>query len=107
MKIKLIKDIPGYNAGKFLETPMDDEIIIDSVKHIYDFGQLIKQGYAEEVKQYWAIVDDDGKIYEASYDKNQIENLYEQYENQGIYHYNIVEVVIKRANLLEGFGIKK
>ncbi len=49
MKIRINKDIPGYKAGEELKTPENMQIV--SLGHTYVVNKLIKEGWAEEVKE--------------------------------------------------------
>lgn len=51
MKIKLLKDIPGYTAGGIRQFPeWDFDEVNSHDRHKYDWPLLIKTGFAEEVK---------------------------------------------------------
>jgi hypothetical protein len=49
MKIKLLKDIPGYKTGEIVITD-DDELGIDG-NYDYFIPWLLANGWAEEVKE--------------------------------------------------------
>lgn len=52
MKIKLIRDIPGYKAGKELEgIEVSNYEVGSGCRFVYKLKDLISEGWAEEVKE--------------------------------------------------------
>lgn len=94
MKIKILKDIPGYKTGELLEFPINDYVF---GIYRYQVSVLIKQCFAEVVK-------DDTDIEAIRKSWYGMPNLYKPYENGKIinlnfyYAYLVVKAVVDQLN---------
>ncbi len=92
MKIKLLKDIPGYSAGTIQEVP---NTTLSGYGHSYKVPTLIERGWAEEIKDDIDIeqIREKKKVYAEFYVGIETEE-----ELQFFSAYRIVKAVIEKLN---------